>query len=193
MPADLVLASTSVYRRELIQRLGLEVRCIPPACDEEALKQGRWTPEELAQRLALAKARSVAALHPQATVIGGDQVCALGDEVLHKPRTAERAVEQLLRMQGAQHRLVTALVVIHRGQELAHTDITRLTMRPLTRSQLERYVAADQPLDCSGAYKLEKRGIALFERIESADHNAIVGVPLMWLAGTLAQLGYEVP
>lgn len=193
MSADLVLASTSVYRRELIQRLGLEVRCIAPACDEEALKHGRWTPEELAQRLALAKARSVAALHPGATVIGGDQVCALGDEVLHKPRTAERAVEQLLRMQGAQHRLVTALVVIHRGQELAHTDITRLTMRPLTRSQLERYVAADQPLDCSGAYKLEKRGIALFERIESADHNAIVGVPLMWLAGTLAQLGYEVP
>lgn len=193
MPADLVLASTSVYRRDLILRLGLEVRCIAPACDEEALKLGRWTPEELAQRLALAKARSVAALHPAATVIGGDQVCALGDEVLHKPRTAERAVEQLLRMQGAQHRLVTALVVIHRGQELAHTDITRLTMRPLTRSQLERYVAADRPLDCSGAYKLEQRGIALFERIESADHNAIVGVPLMWLAGTLAQLGYEVP
>ncbi|MCK6490431.1 MAG: Maf family protein [Planctomycetes bacterium] len=193
MSADLVLASTSVYRRELIQRLGLEVRCIAPACDEEALKQGCWTPEELAQRLALAKARSVAALHPDATVIGGDQVCAFGDEVLHKPRTAERAVEQLLRMQGAQHRLVTALVVVHRGQELAHTDITRLTMRPLTRSQLERYVAADQPLDCSGAYKLEKRGIALFERIESADHNAIVGVPLMWLAGTLAQLGYAVP
>lgn len=193
MSADLVLASTSVYRRELIQRLGLEVRCIAPACDEEALKHGCWTPEELAQRLALAKARSVAALHPDATVIGGDQVCALGDEVLHKPRTAERAVEQLLRMQGTQHRLVTALVVVHRGQELAHTDITRLTMRPLTRSQLERYVAADQPLDCSGAYKLEKRGIALFERIESADHNAIVGVPLMWLAGTLAQLGYAVP
>lgn len=193
MPAALVLASTSPYRRALIERLGVPVRCRPPACDEEALKHGAWTPEELAARLALAKARSVAGLEPEATVVGGDQVCAFGDEVLHKPRTAERAVEQLLRMQGLQHRLVTALAVVHRGEVFAHTDVTRLTMRPLTRAQLERYVAADRPLDCAGAYKLECLGIALFERIESADHNAIVGVPLMWLAGILAQLGYPVP
>ena len=193
MPPPLVLASTSPYRRALVERLGLPFACLAPPCDEEALKAAGGTPEDLAARLALAKARAAAARHPQAVVIGGDQICALGDDILHKPRSAERAVEQLLRLQGREHRLVTALAVVHPGGELAHTDITRLAMRRLDRAALERYVAADQPLDCAGAYKLEQRGITLFERIDSQDHDAIVGVPMLWLTGILAGLGYQMP
>lgn len=193
MPPPLVLASTSPYRRALLERLGLPFACVAPPCDEEALKAAGGDPEALAARLALAKARAAAILHPQAVVIGGDQVCALGDDILHKPRTAERAVEQLLRLQGGEHRLVTALALVHPDGELTHTDITRLHMRALDRTALERYVATDLPLDCAGAYKLERRGITLFSRIDSQDHDAIVGVPMLWLTGALVDLGYQLP
>ncbi|MBA3936126.1 MAG: septum formation protein Maf [Planctomycetes bacterium] len=194
---DLVLASTSRYRRQLLERLGLPFRALAPACDEEALKDPALSPQALAEMLALAKARSLTAGLPAATIIGSDQVAAvhLDDSwrILGKPGSAARAVEQLALLAGREHVLITAMAVLDRGQVHTHTDVTRLHMRPLERAQLERYVAADQPLDCAGAYKLEARGITLFADIISADHSAITGLPLIALTAILARCGYVMP
>lgn len=192
---ELILASTSPYRRALLERLGLPFRCVAPAVDEEALKaEGRdETPEELAARLALAKASSVADAFPDAAVVGSDQLVAVDGDVLGKPGDAARAVEQLLRLAGRSHRLITAVAVLHRGRLVAHTDVTTLHMRPLTRDEAARVVAADNPVDCAGGYKLEARGITLFERIGSADSTAVVGLPLIALTTILRDLGFAVP
>jgi septum formation protein len=196
-PLDLLLASTSRYRRQLLERLGVPFRALAPACDEEALKRPELAPQALAEELALAKARSLEAAHPAATIIGSDQVAAVeragGWTILGKPGSAERAVDQLVQLSGRTHLLITAMAVLHRGRAIRHTDITSLAMRPLERAQLARYVAADQPLDCAGAYKLEARGVTLFSRIESADHSAITGLPLIALTAILAELGYAIP
>lgn len=191
--ADLVLASTSRYRRELLARLGLPFRAIAPACDEDALKVPGMAPEALAAKLALAKAESLRAAEPGAVIIGSDQIAALGDVVLHKPGTSANAEEQLAMLAGRTHALVTAVAIAHPGGVLRHLDVTRLTMRPLAAEQIARYVAADAPLDCAGSYKLEARGIALFSRIESDDHSAITGLPLIAVTSMLASLGFTVP
>ena len=196
---EIVLASTSRYRRELLARLGLPFRVRAPACDEEALKAelrghgAALAPEALTARLALAKAESLRGDEAAATIIGSDQVAALGAGVLEKPGTVERAILQLEMLAGRTHVLVTAVAVVQAGSTLEHVDITRLTMRALTREQIERYVAADSPLDCAGSYKLEQRGVTLFERIESADHSAVTGLPLIALTSMLASIGYPVP
>ena len=190
---ELILASTSRYRRELMTRLGLPFRAMPPACDEEALKRPELAPEALAVMLALAKAESLRETEAGATIIGSDQVAALGEVILSKPGTAARAIEQLTLLAGRTHVLVTAVAVAHAGGVIEHVDVTRLSMRPLTRAQIERYVEADAPLDCAGSYKLEARGITLFERVASEDHSAVTGLPLIALTSMLARLGYPVP
>jgi septum formation protein len=190
---DLILASTSRYRRELLERLGIPFRALAPACDEEALKDPTLKPRALAEKLALAKAESLRGAHPEAAIIGGDQVAELGGRVLGKPGTAEGARAQLALMAGKEHRLITAIVVHHGGIPYRFTDIAVLHMRPLTPEQIARYVELDQPLDCAGSYKLERAGVALFERIESADHTAITGLPLMTLARILGQCGFDIP
>jgi septum formation protein len=196
-PTDLVLASTSRYRRQLLERLGVPFRTLAPACDEEALKDPRLAPRALAESLALAKARSLEAGLPGATIIGSDQVAAVeeagGWSILGKPGSVECAGDQLMRLSGREHVLITAMVVLHGGRVHAHTDITALTMRALDRAAIARYVAADLPLDCAGAYKLEARGVALFSRIASADHTAITGLPLIALTGILAEIGFVIP
>jgi septum formation protein len=189
----LVLASTSRYRRELLARLGIQFSARAPACDEDALKDPALPPEALAILLARAKAESLRDAEPGAAVLGADQVAAIGAEVLGKPGSVEQAEAQLARLAGRTHVLVTAVALIHDGRLLEHADVTRLSMRPLSRAQIERYVAADAPLDCAGSYRIEARGITLFERIESADHTAIVGLPLIALTSMLASIGYPVP
>jgi septum formation protein len=190
---DLILGSTSPYRRVLLQRLGLPFRCEKPRCDEDALKRPDLVPQALAELLAEAKGASVAVEFPAAVVIGSDQVATIDGRILGKPGTPERAVEQLLALSGREHLLITALVIIADGIVLRHTDVTRLTMRALDRPSLTRYVAADQPLDCAGSYKLEQQGISLFSRIDSADHSAITGLPLLALTRLLVGLGFSVP
>jgi septum formation protein len=190
---DLVLASTSPYRRELLGRLGVPFRCRAPLIDEEALKRDDLEPRALAEHLALAKATSLRAEEPQATLIGGDQLVAIDGRILGKPGSVECAEEQLLALAGRAHELITALVVWHRGRVVAHTDVTTLWLRPLGREEIGRYVAADRPLDCAGSYKLEARGITLFERIDSRDQSAISGVPLIALTSILRELGYRIP
>jgi septum formation protein len=189
----LVLASTSRYRRELLARLGVPFEARAPLCDEEALKVPGLAPEALAARLALAKAESLREAEPGAAIIGSDQIAAIDGAILGKPGSAARAEEQLVRLAGRTHALVTAMAVVHPGGVLTHLDVTRLTMRPLGAEALARYVAADAPLDCAGSYRLEALGVALFSRIDSADHTAIVGLPLMALTEILASLGFPIP
>ena len=193
---DLILASTSRYRRALLGRLGVQFRCVDPLVDESDLKALMLdaAPGDLASALALAKAGAVAAQHPAAAVIGADQVVALDGQILGKPGTDPLAVEQLARMAGRWHELITAMVVLAPGRKpRPHLDVARLRMRPLARAAIERYVAADHPSDCAGSYKLEAGGIALFERIEAEDHSAITGLPLMALTSILLELGFAIP
>jgi septum formation protein len=191
--ADLVLASTSPYRRVLLTRLGVPFRCVAPRFDERSVAADGIQPVALAETLAVGKAASVLAIEPAATIVGSDQLVSFEGRVFGKPGSPERAVEQLQAMSGRTHELVTAFVVLRGERVFRHTDVTRLTMRDLGRAELERYVAADLPVDCAGSYKLEERGIALFDRIESADHTAITGLPLIALASILRELGFPIP
>jgi len=190
---DLVLASTSVYRRALLKRLGVPFRCRAPLCDESVLKGEGSNPARLAERLAHAKAASLVAIEPGAAIIGCDQMVSFDGQVFGKPLTAARAVDQLTAMAGGSHELITALVVIRGERTHRFTDVTTLRMRRLSRAAIERYVAADRPFDCAGSYKLESRGIVLFEEIESKDHTAITGLPLIALVSILRELGFEIP
>ncbi len=192
-PPRLILASTSPYRRALLERLGLPFDCMRPACDEDAYKRVILDPRQLAETLAWVKAESVAKLEPSAVVIGGDQVCVCDGTIHDKPGTAARAVEQLETLQGRSHRLLTAVCVVAAGRGRFHLDETTLHMRALSRQAIERYVERDSPLDCAGAYKLESRGIVLFEQIDTADHTAITGIPLLALTSILNELGFSIP
>lgn len=191
--ADLVLASTSQSRRALLKRLGLPFRCLVPVVHEDDWKIGNWSPRELAEHLAVAKAESLREAEPGGTLVGGDQLVVLDGHVYGKPGSAERAVEQLEALSGKTHELITALAVWHAGHTYVHTDRTVMQMRPLLRDELERYVAADRPFDCAGSYRIEERGIALFERIETQDYTAITGLPLIALTSLLRRLGYTIP
>jgi septum formation protein len=193
MPPPLILASTSRYRKELLGRLGLAFTAEAPGVDEDAIKGAGLAPRQVAETLAGRKAAAVVGRHPGAVVIGSDQLVALDGDVLGKAGTREAAVAQLRRMRGRTHELITAVSIIHPGGTLEHTAIARLAMRDLADDALARYVVADDPVDCAGSYKLECRGIALFARIDCDDHSSIVGLPLLWLTGALAGLGYPVP
>jgi septum formation protein len=190
----LVLASTSPYRKQLLDRLGLPFIQMSPRCDEELLKKTPYPGAAgLARMLATEKVNSLIPESALDTIIGGDQVVELDGRFLDKPGTVERAVEQLTELSGRSHRLATAVAVWDEGRLMTHVDITTLTMRTLELSAIERYVEADQPLDCAGSYKLESRGITLFERIETADYTAIIGMPLMALTSQLRSIGYIIP
>jgi septum formation protein len=190
----IVLASTSRYRRQLLERLDVPFDVAAPDCDET--NGDGLAPRPLAQRLARLKALSVAA--PDAFTIGSDQVLDLDGEVLGKPGTVAAAVAQLSRLAGRAHRLITAVAVVdgRTGAVAEAVDVHRLTMRPLDGAAIARYVAHDQPLDCAGSYALERRGVALFERIEAdpetADDTAIVGLPLMKTLALLRGFGFDI-
>ena len=190
----LVLASSSRYRGELLGRLGLPFVAVAPRCDEEALKIAGEEPARMALRLAQAKALSLRDSEPDSYLLGGDQLADFAGQVLGKPGNTEAAVRQLLAMQGKSHRLLTAIcLVCPDGQLLSHLDVHTLTMAELSEPAIHRYVAADQPLDCAGSYKIEARGIALFSRIEGADFTAITGLPLIALSGLLRAQGFALP
>lgn len=192
---NLILASTSPYRRALLERLGVPFQAVAPGIDEDRCQARDMVPRALTEALAREKAEAVASLHPDAIVIGSDQVADLDGRVLGKPGSVEAAIDQLRSMSGRSHRLITSVAVVHHERNLVatHTDLTSLTMRSLDDTALRRYVEADLPLDCAGSYKLESRGITLFERIVSDDHTAIVGLPLIALTTILRSLGLPIP
>lgn len=197
LPADteLVLASTSHYRRELLSRLGLPFRAIAPRVDETPWPDE--APHDLAQRLALAKAQAVAAQSPRALVIGSDQVAELNGHALGKPGSIAAAEAQLAASSGRSILFYTALCLVDARDAAAApalaTDLTRVVFRPLRSDEIARYVALEQPLDCAGSFKAEGLGISLFERIENADPTALIGLPLIALARLLRAAGVVLP
>jgi septum formation protein len=189
----LVLASTSPYRRALLERLGVPFDPRAPLVDEDSLKDPALAPLALAATLARAKAASLVESEPGAAIVGCDQLVAFEGRIHGKPGSAEGAVDQLLALAGRPHQLITAMAVVYQGRWFEHTDVTTLRMRLLRRDEVERYVEADRPLDCAGSYKLEARGITLFEQIVSEDHTAITGLPLIALTSILRTLGFTIP
>jgi septum formation protein len=187
----LVLASTSPYRRESLERLRLPFETARPEVDETP--QSGEVPETLAARLAAAKARAIAERLGDACVIGSDQVASLDGLPLGKPGDVATACAQLAAMSGCSVRFLTAVHVITPDWEGSALDITEVRFRPLGADEIARYVEAESPLDCAGSFKCEGLGISLFEAIRSDDPTALVGLPLIALAGLLRQAGYRLP
>lgn len=193
LPAPaVVLGSTSPYRRELLSRLRLPFEVAAPEVDEAALPGE--APAELARRLALAKARAVAARYPEAAVIGSDQVADLDGQALGKPGNHERAVEQLRRMRGRTVIFHTALAVVCAARGFQQVDLApvRVTFRSYEDAEIEAYLRAEQPYDCAGSARSEGLGIALLEAIESDDPSALVGLPLIRTARMLRAAGVKI-
>ncbi|NCU64990.1 septum formation inhibitor Maf [Acidovorax sp. 210-6] len=189
----LVLGSTSRYRRELLQRLGLPFTVAAPDVDETPL-QGE-APRALALRLALAKAHAVAAQHPDAVVIGSDQVADLHGQPLGKPGTHERASAQLQRMSGETVIFQTAVAVVCAATGFEQVDLApvEVRFRTLTGDEIERYLHAEQPYDCAGSAKSEGLGISLLDAILSDDPTALVGLPLIRTCRMLRAAGLTLP
>ncbi len=195
MPS-LVLASTSTYRRALLERLGLPFSTARPETDESPLSGE--SPQALAERLALAKAEAVLArvvddIRGDTWVIGSDQVAELDGRPLGKPGSQTAAVAQLQSMSGREVRFITALCIAGPGRRLAAIDITTVRFRQLRMDEIERYVAREQPLDCAGSFKSEGLGIALFDEIDNRDPTALIGLPLIATARLLREAGFAVP
>ena len=189
----LILASTSRYRRSLLERIAPPFEAISPGVSEAAV--GGESPRERAARLSLAKARAVAEKHPNAIVIGSDQVCAAGQRVLDKPGNETTCRAQLAALSGHTANFYTgcAVVGMEAGLTLEHLDTTSVTFRRLTETEIHRYVAREKPFDCAGGFKVEALGITLFESLDSRDPTALIGLPLIWLAGALREAGYLLP
>ena len=189
----LVLGSTSRYRRELLQRLGLPFTVAAPDVDETPL-QGE-APRALALRLALAKAHAVAAQHHDAVVIGSDQVADLHGQPLGKPGTHERASAQLQRMSGETVIFQTAVAVVCAATGFEQVDLApvEVRFRTLTGDEIERYLHAEQPYDCAGSAKSEGLGISLLDAILSDDPTALVGLPLIRTCRMLRAAGLTLP
>lgn len=192
-PPTLVLASGSRYRREQLARLGLAVECDAPDIDEARLPGE--TAAAMARRLARAKAQAVAARHPESIIIAADQVAARGEDILGKPGSANAQRQQLLDSSAQELRFHSAIAVLdsRNGSLREHLDLTRCRMRALTTAEVERYVDLEPAGDCAGGFKVEGRGIALFERIDSEDPSALIGLPLIALCRMLRDSGWELP
>ena len=189
LPRPLILGSTSPYRRELLQRLRLPFEVVRPEVDETP--HAGELPVALAQRLAMEKALAVARQHPQAVVIGSDQVADLDGEPLGKPGTHERAVAQLQRMRGHTVVFQTAVAVVCIESGFAEQALAQVKVqfRQLSDAAIETYLRAEAPYDCAGSAKSEGLGIALLERIDNQDPSALVGLPLIHTCRLLRAAG----
>jgi len=187
----LILASTSVYRRELLERLRIPFSVVSPKVDETPLPNESTL--DLALRLARAKAAAVAMDHPDAWVIGSDQVADLCGAAIGKPGNFERAMAQLQLMRGATVTFHTALCLMHGDAESTLSIPTEVTFRKLSDEVLEAYLHAEEPYDCAGSAKSEGLGISLLETIKSDDPTALIGLPLIALSGLLRDAGFVIP
>jgi len=190
---QLVLASTSLYRKALLERLELPFETAKPEVDETP--QPGEPPTTTAERLALAKARAVADRYPDALIIGSDQVAYCGDQIYGKPGTIERAIAQLQAMRGKSIFFHTALCLFdsQNGSHQLEAVSTEARFRELSDAEIERYVRRELPLDCAGSAKSEGLGISLLEYMRGDDPNALIGLPLIALCRMLRQAGEVVP
>ncbi|MEM1402342.1 MAG: Maf family nucleotide pyrophosphatase [Pseudomonadota bacterium] len=188
---SLILASTSPYRRTLLERLELAFSCEPPKVDE-APKEGE-APRDLAVRLAQEKALNVSTRFPEAIVIGGDQVASRDGQPIGKPGTRERAIAQLTACQGKEVLFHSGVAIAREGQVIGtKCRDTVVTFRNLPVGALEDYVDRDRPLDCAGSFKWEGLGISLFESLRSDDPTALEGLPLIDVVEMLRDFGVNI-
>jgi septum formation protein len=189
----LILASSSAYRRELLARLRLPFRCVAPGVEESAL--ATESHPDRAVRLAFSKAAAVATRYPGSTVIGSDQIGVCKGEPLEKPGSPARARVQLQWLSAAAATFHTAVAVLgpERGSSLQFVDTTTVYFRALSDPEIDRYIAVEQPFDCAGGFRCEGLGISLFSRVVSEDPTGLIGLPLIAVARSLRQLGYELP
>ncbi|MDP9783842.1 Maf family protein [Pseudomonas fluorescens] len=189
----LLLASSSVYRRELLARLGLPFVCSSPDIDESH-RPGESAPE-LVKRLAREKALALAGSHPAHLIIGSDQVAVLGERILGKPHTFENAREQLLAASGAKVTFLTGLALLNSQTGTCQVDCVPFTvnMRLLDTARVERYLRAEQPYDCAGSFKAEGLGVSLFQSTEGPDATSLIGLPLIRLVDMLLVEGVQIP
>ena len=189
---QLILASTSPYRKKLLQRLHLPFDCASPQTDESPVRGE--LPAARALRLALHKAHSVAANVTGGLILGSDQVAAIGENVLHKPGARDNALAQLQASQGKAVDFYTAIALVNTetGEVVSHVEPFRVHFRALTRAQLEHYISVDEPYDCAGSFKWESLGIALFERLSGDDPTSLEGLPLIALTTLLGRCGMPV-
>lgn len=197
-PPELILASTSSYRRSLLARVYGSFQCIAPLVEEQ--RREHESGLALVTRLALAKARAVAQRFPDAWVIGSDQAAVLMDaaqqqQILGKPGTEAHCIEQLRRCSGATVAFLTGVALVRASEPAAFefVDTTRVTFRTLDDATIERYVMRESPVDCAGGFKSEGLGIALCAAIDSDDPSALIGLPLIRLCEVLRSVGFEIP
>lgn len=185
----LLLASSSRYRRSLLEQLGLPFDWASPDIDETPFPDE--TPEQLTQRLALAKAKALASQWPEHWIIGSDQICVVNGRITGKPGTVETAVAQLTACSGQRISFLTGLALVQpaSGFEAVVTEPFHVHFRTLEEAEIRRYVELEQPLDCAGSFKVEGIGIQLFERLEGRDCNSLIGLPLIALCDLLRQAG----
>ncbi|SCX59330.1 MAF protein [Pseudomonas sp. NFACC32-1] len=189
----LLLASSSVYRRELLARLGLLFVCQSPDIDES--QRPGEAARTLVERLAREKALALADSHPGHLIIGSDQVAVLGERILGKPHTFERAREQLLAASGTKVTFLTGLALLNSQTGACQVDCVAFSvnMRALDPERVERYLRAEQPYDCAGSFKAEGLGVSLFQSTEGPDATSLIGLPLIRLVDMLLAEGVEIP
>lgn len=188
----IVLASSSKYRRQLLEKLGLDFLSCSSDVDESPRPDE--SPEALVSRLSIAKAAAVGKTYRHHLVIGSDQVAVLGQEILGKPGRRDAAIQQLAKQSGRTVQFYTGICVLNSatGRYLTDLDICNVHFKALEPQQIEHYVELDQPFDCAGSFKSEGLGIALFSKIVGEDPNALVGLPLIKLVGLLGQFGVHI-
>jgi septum formation protein len=189
----IVLASSSRYRRGLLDRFLDDFETLHPGVDETAADDE--APELLAARLARDKAEAVSSRNRDALIIGADQVAVLEDKVIGKPGNHARAVEQLLAASGKKMQFLTAVCVLDPAsrRRYEHIDRTTVRFRSFDLRQVESYLRHDEPYDCAGSFKIDGAGFVLFESVSTEDPTALVGLPMIWLAATLRELGHLLP
>lgn len=190
---QILLASSSPYRRQLLEKLGLTFSSESPDIDECAHDQE--TVREMVERLSLQKAQALVKHHPNKIIIASDQSASLNNKALGKPGNFEKAFEQLKAQQGQVICFYTGLVVYnpHNQTYLNALDITKVHFRKLSDQQIRNYLLTEQPYDCAGSFKSEGLGITLFSKIENQDPNALIGLPLIELVSLLSQVGLSLP
>ena len=189
---QLILASTSPFRKNVLEKLGLPFDCHAPEVDEAP--QPHETPAQLVERLSIAKAQAVAAHLQQGLVIGSDQVAVIDDEILGKPGNHENAVGQLERAAGKTVTFLTGLALVNAESGAIQAEVVpfKVVFRQLTQPQIVNYLNAEQPYNCAGSFKSEGLGIALFDRLEGDDPNTLIGLPLIRLIRMLEKEGMTV-
>ncbi len=189
---ELILASTSPFRRAVLEKLGIPFETASPEVDETPLPGE--SPEALVERLAITKAQAVASKRDRGLVIGSDQVAVIDGEILGKPGSHEQAVEQLRRASGRRVTFLTGLSLVNAASGHVQSEVVpfHVHFRSLTESMIENYLQREQPYNCAGSFKSEALGIVLFERLEGDDPNTLIGLPLIRLVRMLEVEGFSI-